>query len=727
MTATITRLLIANRGEIARRIMRTAHARGIVCVAVFSEPDVDELFVAEADLAVALTGVSSAQTYLDQQQLLQAAKITGCDAVHPGYGFLSESAEFAQEVIDQGLIWVGPDPDSIVAMSGKVRAKQLVAAAGVPLVPGAELADDVTDEELAAAGAAVGFPLLVKASAGGGGKGMRVVIEVAELPTAVAAARREAASSFGDPTVFLERYLPAARHIEVQVFGDRHGSVRHLLERDCSIQRRHQKIVEEAPAPFLDNGVRNGLHQAAVAAAAAVDYVGAGTVEFLVDGDDYYFLEMNTRLQVEHPVTEEILGVDLVDWQFQVAEGRPLPEIDVTARGHAIEVRLYAEDPAAGDLPSTGTLTTFEVADPRVRLETAVASGSVVSPHYDPMLAKVIAHGRDRREAAGRLARALRSARIHGVTTNREMLVAILEHPTFLSAPSSTAFLTDHPHVRHAAPPVATACGHAVAAAAGAWQCLGATVPVVAEGLAPPGWRNVVTATGQELAFGGRWTRSVGLPDTESGVVVHHLPGSVPEWGISRAGSAEAPADASEISWLPEVTVTIGQAQQLDQHHQLGGAPAQHHQPGGARAQQVAVRVRLAGGLDLRTRVTMLVEGDGGAIYVDDDREHTSWQLLLRSAESDELGAGGGPSTPVPGTITVVAVTPGDQVAAGDLLVVLEAMKMEHRIVADMDAEVVDVRVEVGDSVEAHQVVVTLAATDRDADPSDSDVTGERS
>lgn len=700
--------MIANRGEIARRIMRTAHARGIVCVAVFSEPDADEIFVAEADLAVALAGVSSAQTYLDREQLLAAARITDCDAVHPGYGFLSESAEFARDVIDEGLTWVGPEPASIIAMSDKVRAKQLVADAGVPLVPGAELAEEATEAALTAAAAGVGYPLLVKASAGGGGKGMRVVTQPTDLLAAVAGARREAASSFGDPTVFLERYLAAARHIEVQVFGDRHGSVCHLLERDCSIQRRHQKVIEEAPAPYLDSEVRVGLQQAAVAAAAAVDYVGAGTVEFLVDGADYYFLEMNTRLQVEHPVTEEVLGVDLVGWQFDVAEGRPLPEIDVSARGHAIEVRLYAEDPTADDLPSTGTLTTFDVADPSVRLETAVASGSVVSPHYDPMLAKVIAHGRDRREAAQVLARALRSARIHGVTTNREMLVAVLEHPAFLSGSVNTAFLTDHPEVRQAGPSVPVAQGHAVVAAAGAWQCLAAAVPVVAEGLAPPGWRNVVTATGQELVLAGGGTPAVGLSNPEADVVVHRRQGVAPEWGLGSVGAADAADDKSELQWLPGVTVTLG--------------PAQH--VGDSGLWQLPARVRLAGGVDLNTQVTMLIEGDGGTLYVDDAREHTSWRLLPRSAESDDLGAGAGPSTPVPGSITVVAVAPGDQVAAGDLLVVLEAMKMEHRIVADVDAEVAEVLVEVGDSVEAHQVVVTLVAAGAEPDGVDLDASG---
>jgi acetyl/propionyl-CoA carboxylase alpha subunit len=704
MTATITRLLIANRGEIARRIMRTAHDRGIVCVAVFSEPDADEIYVAEADLAVALRGTTSAETYLDREQLLDAARVTGCDAVHPGYGFLSENAAFGQDVVDHGLIWVGPDPASIIAMSDKVRAKQLVAAAGVPLAPGAEVPETGSEAELSAAAARVGYPLLVKAAAGGGGKGMRVVNGPADLPSAVAGARREAASSFGDPTVFLERYLPAARHIEVQVFGDRHGTVRHLSERDCSIQRRHQKVVEEAPAPFLDNAIRDGLQRAAVAAASAVDYVGAGTVEFLVDGAEYYFLEMNTRLQVEHPVTEEVLGVDLVGWQFDVAEGLPLPDFDATPQGHAIEVRLYAEDPTCDDLPSTGTLTTFEVDDPLVRLETAVASGSVVSPHYDPMLAKVIAHGRDRREASSRLARALRSARIHGVTTNRDMLVAVLEHQAFRSGPPSTAFLTEHEEVRHLAPAVTVAEGHAVAAAAGVWHCLGTMVPVVAEGSAPPGWRNVVTSTGDELAFGGSGLVGLGLSGGESQVVVHHRPGRTPEWGIRRVPAGEALSDPSNIQWLPTVQVTAGVPQHL----------------GDTRRWLLPVRVRLADGLDLRTQVTMFADGDGGIVYVDDAREHTDWQLRPRSAESDDLGAGAGPSTPVPGSITLVAVAPGDRVAAGDLLVVLEAMKMEHRIVADIDGEVAEVLVEPGDSVEAHQVVVTLSAAATEAESSET-------
>ena len=375
----IRRILVANRGEIARRVIRTAHRMGLQAVAIHSDPDAGAPFVRDADLAVAIGGRTSAESYLVAEKVLDAARRSGADAIHPGYGFLSENPVFAQAVADAGLAWIGPTPESMNAMALKVEAKRLVAAAGVPLVPGAELEADASDADITAAGGAVGLPLLVKASAGGGGKGMRLVREPDELLEAVSAARNEAASAFGDPTVFLERYLERGRHVEVQVFGDTHGNVVHLFERECSIQRRHQKVVEESPSPGATPATLERMYAAAVAAAKAIDYVGAGTVEFMVAGEgeaqEFFFLEMNTRLQVEHPVTEEVTGLDLVEWQIRVAAGAPLPlaQEDIARSGHAIEVRLYAEDPARGYLPGMGRIECFE-ADPApgIRVESGV-------------------------------------------------------------------------------------------------------------------------------------------------------------------------------------------------------------------------------------------------------------------------------------------------------------------------------------------------------------------
>ena len=694
----IRRLLIANRGEIALRVMRTAQARGVTCIAVFSEPDADAPFVHAADLAVALPGRTSAETYLDAGLILSAAGNTSADAIHPGYGFLSENAGFAQAVIDAGLTWVGPPPAAISAMAEKVPAKRLVAEAGVPLVPGAELdAADATDAaEVQRIADAVGYPVMIKASAGGGGKGMRVVHDPGEVAEAVAGAQREAASAFGDATVFFERYLPEARHIEVQVFADDHGTVAHLFERECSIQRRHQKIVEEAPAPFLPDAVRQGLREAAVAAARAIDYRGAGTVEFLVDGDDYYFLEMNTRLQVEHPVTEAVTGLDLVGLQLDVASGRPLPELPEAPDGHAIEVRLYAEDPRNDDLPSVGTLHRFDIAEPGVRVDTGVESGSEVSPFYDPMLAKVISHGRDREEAAAKLTRGLRTAAIHGVQTNRDLLVAILESPAYLDAPVSTAFLTHHAALRLAGPPAEVLSAHAVAAAAAWWQSVGQHVPDVAAGNAPAGWRNVARPGGLSVRLQGHAAETL----TEDGgpLAVHRTqtPTGGFRWGLAPAAEAVG-EQGSEVRWL-DVSASVR----------------------GAVDGVVSVSVTDATGVTAATAVTVTEAAGTTTLWVDDPQWHSSWQVPSEAESAGGAAAAAGPSAPVPGTVSAVLVAPGEAVSAGQTLVVIEAMKMEHRITADDDATVAEVRVAVGDSVEAHQVVVTLAGGEADAEATEA-------
>ena len=444
----ITKLLVADRGEIARRVFRTARDMGIATVAVFTELDTDALFVAEAGEAVALAscGASGPGSYLDGAALLAAARRAGADAVHPGHGLLAEDASFAWRCAEAGLTYVGPPPEAIATMGSKLEAKAVAAAHGVPVLAAEEI-EGYPPGKLEAAAEVLGWPVLVKASAGGGGRGMRVVHQGDDLGGAVDSVRKEAAAAFGDGTVFLEPWLEAARHVEVQVLGDASGRVVHLFDRDCSVQRRHQIVVAEAPAPGLSVDLREVLGRAAVAVADAVDYVGVGTVEFLVAGDRFYFLEMNARLAVEHPVTEEILGLDLVRLQLGMAEGRPLPAaaLHSSPNGHAVEARLYAEDPAAGDLPQTGPLRAFEMAPgPGLRLETGVAGGSVVGGDDDPMLGKVIASGAARGEAIRRLGAALAGMRIHGLRTNRDQLVAVLRHPEFAAGAVDTGFVERH-------------------------------------------------------------------------------------------------------------------------------------------------------------------------------------------------------------------------------------------------------------------------------------------
>ena len=659
------RILVANRGEIARRVFRTARAMGIETVAVYSEPDADAPFVRDADIAIPLRGATSAETYLDVDQILDAVRRSGADAVHPGYGFLSENAGFAEQMMAAGVTWIGPTPESIRAMALKVEAKRLAASAGVPLVPGAELGDGV---DAAAAAAQVGFPLLVKASAGGGGKGMRIVEQPGDLTEALESARREAQASFGDATVFLERYLTESRHVEVQVFGDTHGTVVHLGERECSIQRRHQKIVEESPSPGLAVHLAEPMYAAATSLARSIGYVGAGTVEFIVAGEgesqEFYFLEMNTRLQVEHPVTEMVTGLDLVEWQIRVARGESLPrsQEEIAPCGHAIEVRLYAEDPSRGYLPNTGTLECFETPE-GLRVDSGVESGSVVSAYYDPMLAKVIAHAADRPTATAVLARGLRSSRIHGLVTNRESLVAILQSERFVSGDTTTAFLDYEPSTLAPEIPAAVLDRHLTAIAAqGGDEVAGV----------PRGWRNVP---------------------------------SVPELiGVTPLGAEDGPTIAYRETrdGLSINVVPAGVNAHLDDGRHVGMA-----------------RVHVAG-----SRVTVMLDGvrasHNVAVYaellcVDDGLWSTQWRIRPRFPDLEAGASAAGPSTPVPGTVTVVEVSPGDRVTAGQTLVILEAMKMEHRITADTDAIVSEVLVEPGQSVDAHQVVAVLAPAGADA------------
>jgi 3-methylcrotonyl-CoA carboxylase alpha subunit len=444
----ITKLLIANRGEIACRIMRTARAMGVATVAVYSDADAKALHVRQADEAVHIGPSPAAESYLVGAKIIAAAKQTGADAVHPGYGFLSENADFAQAVLDAGLIWVGPKPQSIRAMGLKDAAKQLMRSAGVPVTPGYDGADQSV-ERLTAEAEAIGYPVLIKAVAGGGGKGMRKVDAPADFAAALESCRREAKASFGNTQVLLEKWITSPRHIEVQVFGDSFGQVVHLFERDCSLQRRHQKVIEEAPAPGMDAATREAICAAAVRAAKAVEYEGAGTIEFIADAseglraDRIFFMEMNTRLQVEHPVTEEITGVDLVEWQLRVASGEPLPkrQEELSINGHAIEARLYAEDPAKGFLPSTGRYQNYREWEIGARIETGVENGDEVSPFYDPMIAKIVCHGSDRSEAIEDLWEACTDVEIYPLKTNAAFLANLCLDEDFRSAKLDTGMI----------------------------------------------------------------------------------------------------------------------------------------------------------------------------------------------------------------------------------------------------------------------------------------------
>ncbi|WP_202872258.1 acetyl/propionyl/methylcrotonyl-CoA carboxylase subunit alpha [Kribbella soli] len=501
----IQSVLVANRGEIARRVFRTARALGLSTVAVYSTADARMPYVDEADAAVHLPGNAPGETYLRSELIVEAARRAGADAVHPGYGFLSENAAFAQGVIDAGLTWIGPPVDAISSMGSKIEAKKLMAAAGVPVLA------ELTPAEVSASD----LPVLVKASAGGGGRGMRVVSRLEDLAAEIDAASAEALSAFGDGTVFCERYLATGRHIEVQVMADQHGTIWAVGERECSIQRRHQKVVEEAPSPLVERipSMRAELFDAARKAAAAINYVGAGTVEFLADEDGaFYFLEMNTRLQVEHPVTEETTGLDLVALQFDVASGERLRVDPPPTVGHAIEVRLYAEDPLNDWRPQTGTLHAFQVGTRELRVDSGVEDGSEVSPYYDPMLAKVIAYGPDRTAVARNLAGALERATIHGVGTNRELLTWILRHPAFLAGDTDTAFFDKH----GVGPGVDDAVVQVSALAAALADAAGRAAPV----RVPSGWRNLASQPQRKSYRVGDVEHEVAYRLTRDGLVV---------------------------------------------------------------------------------------------------------------------------------------------------------------------------------------------------------------
>ena len=660
----IRTLLVANRGEIASRIFRTCRLMGVRTVAVYAVADATLPFVREADIAVALGGSSATESYLVIDKILDAARRSGADAIHPGFGFLSENALFAQAVIDAGLTWVGPTPANITAMGTKVEAKVLAAAAGVPVLPSA-VAEGDDPAGWAEVATIVGFPVLVKASSGGGGRGMRIVASAPTLSEAVIGARREALASFGDATVFLERYLPAPRHIEFQVFGDTHGNVIHLGERECSVQRRHQKIVEEAPSPVLGEEMREQMAGAAVGLARAIGYVGAGTVEYLYDDSggtpEFFFLEMNTRLQVEHPVTECLTGADLVQWQIDVANGLPLPlrQEQVERRGHAIEVRLYAEDPAGGFLPTFGHLHTYEIgrSGPGLRYEHGVESGSDVTTFFDPMLAKVIAHAPTRIAAASRLADALSAMVIHGVTVNRDYLVAVLSDVDFLAGATTTAFVDAHPGLLTVGASPAEEVAHVAAIVVSSARSRHASD---LWSFAPAGWRNVPSQR-QEMT----------LRSGERSVRVDY------EWPSARPDHVQVMIDGTD------------HPVRIVRHERA------------ARTDDVTIDV------DGTTR-SVCVSSRGDRVWANSSGGQSAWSLVPRFTPPVAGSAAGGPIAPVPGRVVAVHVVEGQAVAAGDALVTMEAMKMEHRIEASADGVVTELRCAVGDQVDAYQVLVVL-------------------
>lgn len=658
MSKRIERLLVVNRGEIARRIMRTAHNMGISTVAIYSDGDVSEPFVGEADQAVALGGSSSLETYLDQEKVLSAARRTGADAIHPGYGFLSENTAFAAAVQDAGITWIGPSAEAISQMGDKLSSKELMTKAGVPTLPSAEVSPDADAKKLAKE---IGYPLLVKASAGGGGKGMRVVESEGDLQDAVEGARREAGASFGDDTIFLERWLSSSRHVEIQVLGDSHGNVVHCFERECSIQRRHQKIIEEAPSPAVTPEIREKMGAAAVAAAEAIGYTSAGTVEFLLDGEDFWFLEMNTRLQVEHPITEEITGRDLVREQILIAQEESLSfsQDELSINGHAIEARLYGEDPANDFLPTAGPVLLFERSKAAyARYDTGIETGSNVGIEFDPMLAKIVVHAPTRTEAALRLARVLETTRVKGLTTNRDFLVSVLRNESFLDGDTTTDFIERIDPPRGWSAERQDVIEAAIAAAMIAQGDRRANAKTL--GSLPSGWRNSI------------------MPPELVDFMVDDEAVSL-RYQSQRDGSFIAMTDDLELS------VLIKSRHGKDIAVEIDGRLV----PFTVVSEEVVAR-------DVR----WIVHGTKGQIELTE---------LPRFPDLDPAGLAGGLTAPMPGNVVDTYVSEGDSVEEGQLLLILEGMKMEHRIEAPQSGVVSELRVSKGDQVANGELLVVLA------------------
>jgi 3-methylcrotonyl-CoA carboxylase alpha subunit len=675
-----SKILIANRGEIACRVIRTARRLGIATVAVYSEADRDALHVDLADEAWpidACAGTPSAarQSYLNIEAILAAAKASGAQAVHPGYGFLSENADFAAACDEAGLVFIGPPPSAIRAMGSKAAAKALMAEAGVPVVPGYH-GDDQDPARLLDEARRIGFPVLIKAWAGGGGRGMRIVAEAAEFAAALAAAKREAGGAFGDERVLIEKYLTRPRHVEVQIFADRHGNLVRIFDRDCSIQRRHQKVIEEAPAPGFEGGLDPGLDgqrrramgATALAAARAVGYVGAGTVEFVAEAGSFYFIEMNTRLQVEHTVTEAVTGLDLVEWQLRIGAGEKLPlrQEDLVLKGHAIEARLYAEDPAREFLPQTGVLHRLRLPPPEfARVDTGVRQGGRVTPDYDPMIAKIIACGEDRPTAVRRLRRALAETAVLGVRTNLGFLARLAAEPDFAAGMVDTGFIERHRAAllpRH--PPAPDA-----ALAAAALTRLVAREAAVAAAAARSGDPYSPWARSDGWRLAGRSHQDLVFRDDDEERTIK--------------------ATAGDGNWRLQTGA---------RRFVAGGAM----EPGGTFA------LALDG---VRRRVDVLDHGGETLVLVDGE----SWRLVeidRFAARAAEDPAGGRLTAPMPGRVTRLLVEAGGAVRRGQPLIIIEAMKMEHTIVAPADGRVERVRFALGDLVEEGAELITLAASE---------------
>ena len=641
---TFSTIMVASRGEIARRVIRAAKAVGLRCVAVYVDADADAPYVGEADVAMRL-----ATNYLDGEAIIAAAKASSVEAIHPGYGFLSENGAFAAKVEAAGLLWIGPSPRVIDAMGDKLAAKKFAQRAGVPVLPSSENPKDASS---------IGYPLMVKAVAGGGGKGMRVVTDASQLDEALAAARREAQSSFGDDRIFLERYVASSRHVEIQILGDRYGNLVHLGERDCSIQRRHQKLIEESPSPVVDDVMRAAMGKAALELARAIGYKSAGTVEFLVDDEThaFYFLEVNTRLQVEHPVTEEVTGIDLVREQLRIAQGERLGYVqdDVHFSGSAIEVRLCAEDPSAGFLPATGTLVAFEPPnEPSVRWESGVERGSVVTVAFDPLLAKVISHAPTRVEAAATLARALERLHLGGVTTNRDFLVATLRSEHFLAGDTTTDFIE-----RFDPPRELLFCEEELVSAASAgalWLQGESRANTAVLGQVPSGWRN-----------------------------------------------ARLPRQRTSLSFRHE-QIDVDYSSRRDGSFDLGpqGDARIHHWS------QRAIDLEING-----YRSTSRVTRSADSLYVQILRGTVSFGIVPRFKVQQSEATPGGLNSPMPGLILDVRVSAGQHVDAGEALVVMEAMKMEHVISAPSAGTVSEVLVTKSQQVDSGAALLTFDPDD---------------
>jgi len=653
----IQRVLIANRGEIARRIMRTCHRMGISTVAVFSDADADMPFVREADRAVRIGPAPSAESYLSIERIVTAARATGAQAIHPGYGFLAENAAFAEACEEAGIIFIGPTAEAIRAMGFKKEAKAIVREAGVPVVPGYS-GDDQDNATLAAKAIEIGFPVLLKASAGGGGKGMQVVRGEAELSDAIDSARRVAESAFGDGTLLIEKYVEQPRHVEIQILGDARGNLIHLYERECSIQRRHQKIVEETPSPALTPAMREQMGEAAVKVGRAIGYRNAGTVELILAPDgSFYFLEVNTRLQVEHPVTECVTGLDLVHEQIRIAQGEELgrAQEDVPFRGAAVEVRIYAEDPAKGFLPAAGRIAEWHLPEAEgLRVDGGVETGTVVGVHYDPMLAKVITHAPTRDEAIARMTRALRSLNVHGIQTNRAFLLSVLAHPELRAGNFDTHFIETHlSEVLSADPDPALVREAAVAVTLAEHERRRAHAP---HPRVPSGWRNNF--------FQDQWVE-YGGPTGALRVDYRHL-------GRGRfevaAGDGER-RTVELVSW--------------DGHEIVW-----------EDGDGVRRRMRVAADGDRRFAQGL----DGEVTLVE----------MPRFPDLDAAAVPGGCVAPMPGKIIAVKVGEGAQVEEGQVLLVMEAMKMEHTVTAPTAGKVADLRVSEGQQVDADELLAVV-------------------